>query len=258
MTNDDTALDRMTANLERVDALTKRLLAAVSHKKIPRASLEGPGQDLFMQAATSYVTQMMTNPAKMMEQQIAYWGQSLRHFVENQTTPVVDRRFSDPMWTEHPYFNFIKQQYFLNAQAVDAAIQGMDEIAPRERQRLEYFSRQIIDLFSPTNFLGTNPQALARAVETDGDSLVRGLENLVADLEANEGDLLVTLADKDAFQVGENLATTPGKVVFRNRMFELIQYSPTTEKVHETPLIIFPPWINKFYIMDLKAQNSLI
>ncbi len=115
-----------------------------------------------------------------------------------------------------------------------------------------------MDMFSPANFLGTNPEALARAVETEGESLVRGLENLVRDIEANDGDVLVTLADRDAFRVGENLATTEGSVVYRNRMFELIQYAPRTETVHRTPLIIFPPWINKFYIMDLKPQNSLI
>ena len=113
-------------------------------------------------------------------------------------------------------------------------------------------------MMSPTNYLGTNPEALARAVETEGQSLVDGLENLVRDIEANSGDLIVTLADKDAFKVGGNLATTPGKVVFRNRMMELIQYAPATDEVYETPLVIFPPWINKFYILDLKPQNSLI
>ena len=116
----------------------------------------------------------------------------------------------------------------------------------------------MIELFSPTNFFATNPDALERAVETDGESLVQGLENLVRDIEAHGGELLPTLADPDAFQVGGNIATTEGSVVYRNRMMELIQYAPKTETVHKTPLIIFPPWINKFYIMDLKPQNSLI
>jgi len=141
---------------------------------------------------------------------------------------------------------------------IDQAVQGIDGLEAQDKERLEFFSHQITNLFSPTNFLATNPTALARAVETDGQSLVAGLENLVRDLEANNGDLVVTLADKDAFQVGSNLATTKGSVVFRNRMFELIQYAPTTEKVHKTPLIIFPPWINKFYILDMKEKNSLI
>ncbi len=269
--NRDTAkdVDTLQENLSKVEALTQRMIAAISHKKPVRPSLQGPGQDLFVKAATAYVAEMMSNPAKLMEQQISYWGQSLRHYVEAQEalakgTPApshptpADRRFAGELWNTHPYFNFIRQQYELNAQAVGDAVNGMDHLSDRERQRLDYFSRQIVDMFSPSNFLGTNPEALAKAVATDGESLVHGLENLVADLEANDGDLLVTLADKNAFRVGDNLATTPGKVVFRNQMLELIQYSPTTETVHETPLLIFPPWINKFYIMDLKPQNSLI
>jgi len=141
---------------------------------------------------------------------------------------------------------------------MEAAVAQMDNLDTRERQKLDFFSRQIMDMFSPSNFLGTNPQALARAVETDGESLVRGLENLVRDIEANNGDLMVTLADQGAFDVGGNIATTPGKVVFRNHLFELIQYSPTTQTVQEVPLVVFPPWINKFYIMDLRPENSLV
>ena len=116
-----------------------------------------------------------------------------------------------------------------------------------------------MDLLAPTNYLPTNPDALERAVATEGESLVKGLENLVRDVEANRGDLLVTLADREAFKVGGNIATTEGAVVFRNEMFELIQYKPTTEKVHALPVVIFPPWINKFYILDLTAKKlSLI
>jgi polyhydroxyalkanoate synthase subunit PhaC len=123
---------------------------------------------------------------------------------------------------------------------------------------VEFFANQMIDLFSPTNYLATNPDALERAVATEGESLVQGLENMVRDIESHQGELLPTLADPGAFEVGGNIATTEGSVVFRNRMMELIQYAPTTETVHRTPLVIFPPWINKFYIMDLKPQNSLI
>jgi polyhydroxyalkanoate synthase len=129
---------------------------------------------------------------------------------------------------------------------------------PLEKQRLTYFSSQIIDMMSPTNFLATNPDALEKAVATEGQSLIDGLENLISDLEANNGELVVKLADDSAFEIGRNIATTPGKVVFRNKMMELIQYEPTTETVHATPLIIFPPWINKYYILDLKEQNSMV
>ncbi len=263
-------LERLNENIAKVEELSSRLVSAVSRKKSVPAALQGPGQDLFVQAAAAYMAEMLANPSKILEHQISYWGKSLKHYVEAQhmlaqgkleapedETPA-DRRFANPLWQTHPYFNFIKQQYMLNSEAIEEAVQGLEGLDGREKQRIEYFTRQIMDMMSPTNFLGTNPEALARAVETDGESLVMGLENLVHDIEANDGDLIVTLADKDAFSVGDNIATTEGSVVYRNRMLELIQYKPTTETVHKTPLIIFPPWINKFYILDLKPQNSLI
>ncbi|MGO4916524.1 class I poly(R)-hydroxyalkanoic acid synthase [Pseudogemmobacter sp. W21_MBD1_M6] len=272
-TDDDDAaakLDRMNANLARVEELSQRLVAAMTTKKQANPSLEGPGQDLFMKAAAAYMAEMMQHPSKIIENQVSYWGKSLKHYAEAQealkagklqappdNTPK-DRRFSDPLWQTHPYFNFIKQQYMMSSEAVATAISGLEGLDDKDRKRVEFFSNQIVDMFAPSNFLGTNPEALALALETDGASLVQGLENLVRDLEHNRGDLLVTLADKDAFKVGENIGTSEGSVVFRSRMLELIQYKPTTETVHATPLLIFPPWINKFYILDMKPANSLI
>ena len=266
----DGKLDRLNENLVKVEELSQRLVAAMAHKRPIDPSLQGPNNELFLKAAAAYMAEMVQNPAKILETQISYWGKSLKHYVEAQQvlakgkleappdpTPA-DKRFSNPLWETHPFFNFIKQQYLINAEATHQAVAALDNLDPKERKRVEYFTTQILDLMAPTNFLATNPDALEKAVETDGQSLVAGLENLVRDVEANHGDLLVTLADKDAFKVGENIGTTPGGVVFRNRMLELIQYTPTTPNVHKTPLLIFPPWINKFYILDLKAQNSLI
>jgi len=253
-----------------MDDLSKRLAAALARRKPHDPALSGPSSEVYMKAAAAYLAEMMQNPARVLEHQIGYWGKTLKHYVEAQQVLAKgefkappdpgpkDRRFSNPLWETHPFFNFLKQQYQMNAEALTTAVSDMETLQPEDRRRVDYFTRQIVDMFSPTNFLGTNPDALERAVETDGESLVRGLENLVRDIEANDGELIVTLADKQAFQVGRNLATTPGSVVYRNHMFELIQYAPTTEKVHKVPLLIFPPWINKFYIMDLKAQNSLV
>ncbi|WP_172293562.1 class I poly(R)-hydroxyalkanoic acid synthase [Pseudoruegeria sp. HB172150] len=263
-------LDVLNANLEKVEALSQRLVTALASKQPQRPGLQGPGEDLYLKAFTAYMTEVMSNPAKLMEQQVTYWGKALRHYIDAQQALVrgkfeapddptpTDKRFSNPLWQSHPYFNFLKQQYMLNSEAVKSAVAQLEGLEPREKKRLEYFSQQIVDLYSPANFFGSNPDALTRAVETNGQSIVDGLENLVRDLEASDGSLSVTLADKNAFKLGSNIAATPGKVVFRNRMFELIQYEPQTESVHETPLLIFPPWINKYYIMDLKPQNSLI
>ena len=262
--------DRLGQNLARVEELSSRLVAALSRKRTMAPSLQGPGQELFMKAAAAYMAEMMANPSKILEHQIGYWGKALKHYLEAQEALAhgkleapedhspKDRRFSNPLWDTHPYFNYIKQQYLFSAEAIAQAVADIEGLDEADKKRVAYFSRQIVDMFSPANFLGTNPEALAKAAETEGESLVRGLENLVHDIEANDGDLLVTLADESAFTVGENLATTEGKVVYRNRLFELIQYAPMTETVHTTPLVIFPPWINKFYILDLKPKNSLI
>ncbi len=274
MTTEDTdpaeRLARLNANLKRLEALSQRLTTALSQRKPADPALSGPGSEVYVKAAAAMMAEMMQNPGKVIEAQIGYWGKTLKHYMDAQQsllkgefkppsdTGPADRRFANPLWDSHPFFNYLKQQYLMNAEAVTSAVAGLDTLDSGDKRRVEYFSRQIVDMFAPTNFLGTNPDALEKAVATDGESLVQGLENLVRDIEANSGELLVTLADKNAFKVGGNIATTPGAVVYRNRMMELIQYAPTTEKVHATPLVIFPPWINKFYILDLKPQNSLI
>jgi polyhydroxyalkanoate synthase len=267
-------LEKMNENLARVEELTQRLVQAFSARNPANPSLNGPDQELFAKAASSLWADMLENPGKIYEKQLEYWGKSVRHFMEAQQglmqghlpeadedeeDPLKgDKRFSNPLWETNPYFYYVKHQYALNKQAIEEAVAEADELSPKDKQRLEYFSRQIVDMMSPTNFLGTNPDALEKAVATEGESLVKGLENLVADLEANKGEMVVRLADESAFELGENIATSQGEVVYRNRMMELIQYAPTTDEVHETPLVIFPPWINKFYILDLKEQNSLI
>ncbi|MFN4159989.1 MAG: PHA/PHB synthase family protein [Gemmobacter sp.] len=274
MTTDDSdaaaRAARLTANLARVEELTTRLTAALARRRTADPALQGPSQDVYLKAASAYVAEMMQNPSKILEHQIGYWGKTLKHYVAAQQvllkgelkapedpTPT-DRRFANPLWQTHPFFNFLKQQYLLNAEAITGAVGAMERLDPAERKRVDFFTRQIVDLFAPTNFLATNPDALEKAVATDGESLVKGLENLVRDIESHDGELLVTLADPTPFKLGENIAATPGAVVFRNRMLELIQYAPATEKVHQTPLLIFPPWINKFYVLDLKPENSLI
>jgi polyhydroxyalkanoate synthase len=263
-------LERLNANLLKMDELTKRLVAALSNKRKSDHALQGPGPELYAKAMAAYWAEMAANPGKIIERQVGYWGHALRHAIEAQSAlmsgrPVPppddqpkDRRFSNPLWSDHPYFNFVKQQYQISAAAIQDTVQDLEGLDATDKKRVEFFSRQIVDLFAPTNFLATNPDAMQKAVETEGESLVRGLENLVRDIEENQGDWLVTLSDPDAFELGRDIGATPGKVVHRNRMFELIQYVPTTDKVRAVPIVLFPPWINKFYILDLKPQNSLI
>ncbi|GGH55922.1 class I poly(R)-hydroxyalkanoic acid synthase [Frigidibacter albus] len=262
--------EKLEENLHKVEALTQRLTKALTQKRPANPALEGPGQELFMKAGAAYMAEVMEHPERILEHQVSYWGKALKHYVDAQATLAKgklaapadpgpkDRRFANPLWDTHPWFNFLKQQYLISAEAVQTAVAGLDHLDERDRRRIEYFTKQIVDMMAPTNFLATNPDALERAVATDGQSLVDGMENLVRDIEASHGDLLITLADPKAFRVGENIGTSPGSVVWRNELFELIQYAPSTEKVHKIPLIIFPPWINKFYILDMKPSNSMV
>ncbi|WP_170390509.1 PHA/PHB synthase family protein [Ruegeria arenilitoris] len=265
----DEHVERLKENMLKVEDLSKRLIEVMASKKAHTPALDGPNQELFAKAATAYWAEALQNPAKLLEQQLEYWGKSVLNFAaaqqallagegEADEAPTKDKRFSNPLWDTNPYFRLVRQQYLTNAEAIANAVESVEDLDAKDKRRLKYFSQQIVDMMSPTNFLPTNPDALQKAIETDGQSLIQGLENLVADLEANDGELIVKLADENAFKVGGNLATTPGEVVYRNRMMELIQYSPATETVYETPVVLFPPWINKFYILDLKAQNSLI
>ncbi|WP_299930166.1 class I poly(R)-hydroxyalkanoic acid synthase [uncultured Pelagimonas sp.] len=261
---------RMEANLSKIEELQQRLVSALTKKQQTPTSLNGPEATLYAKASQAYWQEALQNPAKLIEQQVQYWGQTMQHFAEAQKAfsggkmeapenpGPKDRRFSNPLWETNPYFNFIKQQYQINGDAIRKAVESIDDLDATEKRRLRYFAQQITDMMAPTNFFATNPDALEKAIQTDGESLVKGLENLVADVEANQGELIVRLVDESAFEVGGNIATAKGEVVFRNRMMELIQYSPTTEKVHELPIVLFPPWINKFYILDLKEKNSLI
>ncbi|MCV6596265.1 MAG: class I poly(R)-hydroxyalkanoic acid synthase [Mangrovicoccus sp.] len=263
-------LEKLNANLAKLEELSQRLVTAMSHKRQIDPNLQAPSQELFAKAMSAYMTDFMQNPARIMEHQASYWGKILKHYVEAQqalttgklTVPSdetpKDRRFANPMWQSHPYFNFIKQNYLLTSAAISEAVGDIQGMRARDKKRLSYFTQQIVDMCAPTNFFATNPDALEKAVETDGQSVVQGLENLVRDIESHDGELVVTLSDPKAFKVGENLATTEGSVVYRNRMFELIQYAPTTDQVKSIPLVLFPPWINKFYILDLKEKNSLI
>ncbi|MCX8953815.1 class I poly(R)-hydroxyalkanoic acid synthase [Ruegeria sp. NA] len=262
-------IERLKENMDKVEKLSKRLIEVMAVKRPHTPALDGPNQELFARAASAYWAEAWQNPAKLLEQQIEFWGKSVLNFAEAQKALTAsdaeseapkpeDKRFSNPLWETNPYFRLIRQQYQTNAQAIAQAVASVDDLDAKDKRRLQYFSQQIVDMMAPTNFLATNPDALQKAVETEGQSLIKGLENLVSDLEANNGELVVKLADESAFEVGGNLATTPGEVVYRNRMMELIQYKPATETVYETPIVLFPPWINKFYILDLKAQNSMI
>ena len=213
---------------------------------------------------------LMTDPAHLVEAQINLWRDymnlwqnSARRLLGETVTPVIeaesgDRRFKDEMWEESELFDYIKQSYLLTArwiQGVAANVKGLDT---HTAKKVDFYTRQFVDAMAPSNFLLTNPEVLRATIESGGENLIKGLKNLLSDLERGKGSLAISMTDVHAFKIGENIATTPGKVVFQTDLMQLIQYSPTTEKVFKRPLLIVPPWINKYYILDLRQKNSFV
>ena len=212
---------------------------------------------------------MMTNPHKMVEANMHLWQDYMRlwqstasKMMGQESAPVVepardDRRFKGEAW-ENDVFDYIKQSYLLTSNWMENTVGDVEGLDKKTQKKVEFFTKQYVDALSPSNFVMTNPEVLQATVESHGENLINGLRNLLEDMERGDGKLDIKMTDADAFEVGKNVATTPGKVVFRNDLMELIQYTPTTEKVNKTPLLICPPWINKFYILDLREKNSFI
>lgn len=186
------------------------------------------------------------------------WAATLARQRGEPYRPVVepdreDRRFAAAEWRESPYFDYLKQSYLLTARFLAAAVEAA-EVAPAQKQRLRFYARQLGDMMSPANFAATNPEVIRRALETGGESLARGLRNLIGDVEKRR----ITQTDESAFEVGRNLAVTPGAVVFENELCQLIQYAPATPTVRARPFLMVPPCINKYYVLDLAPENSFV
>lgn len=211
-----------------------------------------------------------SHPGSVIEEQMQLWQnqmqllqQTMLKMAGKETQSVVepqkgDNRFKHDEWSENPLFDFVKQSYLLTANSMLQTINSVENLDDKTRQRLLFFTRQWLNAMAPSNFLWSNPEVLRLTMESGGKNLWQGLKQLAEDMEKSADALNIRMTDTTAFKVGENIATTKGKVVFRNRMMELIQYTPTTEKVHKRPLLIIPPWVNKFYILDLKEKNSFI
>ncbi|HET6608256.1 MAG TPA: class I poly(R)-hydroxyalkanoic acid synthase [Rhodopila sp.] len=213
---------------------------------------------------------LMANPAHLVQAQLGFWQDYMtlwqnttRRMMGLESKPVIDapstdRRFKDEAWKDNEVFDFIKQSYLLSARYVTDVVKHVDGLDAKTAQKVDFYARQFIDAMSPSNFLLTNPEVLRRTAETRGENLLKGLNNLLSDLERGKGQLRIKMVDTDAFKVGGNIGVSPGKVVYQNELMQLIQYSPATETVLKRPLLIGPPWINKFYILDLRPKNSFV
>ena len=263
---DPVEMSRMMAHIaEQSQHLVSDFIARQSPMQFGNPDPLNLGQAFFDMTA-----RMMANPAKLMQAQfslwqdyMSLWQSTTRKMLGEPSAPVVspgteDRRFKDALWDENYVFDFIKQSYLLSARWLQGTVREVEGLDEKTARKVDFYTRQFVDAMAPSNFAMTNPEVLRETLETGGENLVKGLSNLLGDLERGKGKLQIRMTDMEAFKVGENIAVTPGAVVYQNELMQLIQYTPTTETVVRTPLLIVPPWINKFYILDLREKNSFI
>ena len=231
----------------------------------------GMADPMAMGAAFFEMTaKLMADPSRLVQAQLSLWQDYLtlwqrttQRLLGGEAEPLVapaaeDRRFRDQAWSDNALFDFIKQSYLLTARWMQGVVKDVEGLDDTTARKVDFYTRQFVDAIAPSNFVMTNPEVLRATIDSRGENLVQGLKNLLDDLERGKGRLAISMTDMAAFKIGENIAATPGKVVFQNDLIQLIQYAPTTETVKRRPLLIIPPWINKFYVLDLRPKNSFI
>ncbi|MEX2453827.1 MAG: class I poly(R)-hydroxyalkanoic acid synthase [Rhodospirillaceae bacterium] len=259
----------LAATIGRIAEQSQRIVADFIARQGDRTDVNGDPLNIGS-AFLAMTARMMSDPARLAKAQMDLWNsyldlwqQAANRIMGRETEalaapPAGDRRFRDAAWDENPLFDYIKQSYLLTSKWLVSTVRETEGLDAETARKVDFYTRQFVDAMAPTNFAMTNPEVLRKTVESKGQNLVNGLANLLNDLEKGEGRLNISMVDNDAFELGRTLAATPGQVVFQNDLMQLIQYAPTTESVRKTPLVIVPPWINKFYILDLRENNSFI
>ena len=261
----------LTATLGKIAEQSQRMVTEFMARQTDQASSDSNSDPLNIGDAFVQMTQrMLADPARMAQAQVGLWNSYLELWqqtadkmmgkeVEVLTTPEAgDRRFKDADWQENPVFDYIKQSYLMTSKWMINTVRETDGLDDETARKVDFYTRQFVDAMAPTNFAVSNPEVLRETVDSKGQNLINGLSNLLNDLEQGDGQLKIKHVENDAFVIGETVATSPGKVVFQNELFQLLQFSPLTKKVRKTPLLIVPPWINKYYILDLREKNSFI
>ena len=261
----------LSRSMAEIAERSQRLVAEFLQRQEYGREGIGMGDPLNVGAAFFEMTaRMMADPARLVQAQLSLWNdymtlwqRTAQRFLGGPAEPVVeaqqsDRRFRDEAWSENTLFDFIKQSYLLSARWIQSTVGGVEGLDDKTARKVDFYTRQFVDAIAPSNFLLTNPEVLKATLESGGENLVKGLQNLLDDLERGKGRLSIKMTDFAAFRIGENIAVTPGKVVYQNDLLQLIQYEPRTAKVKRRPLLIMPPWINKYYILDLRPANSFV
>ncbi len=258
-------------NMVKVAAQSQRLVTDFIKGQARNGSGGGSKDPLNLGSAfVDFLGHAMRNPGHFVEANFRLWHEYLnlwhhttRRMMGEVVQPLIepaagDKRFKDKDWTENQVFDFIKQSYLLSARWLQTTVGDVKGLDDKTRKKVDFYTKQFADALSPTNFLFTNPEVLRATFQSNGENLVKGLNNLLKDLERGKGQLQIRQTDMEYFEVGRNLALTPAKIVYQNDLMQLIQYMPTTEEQFERPLVIFPPWINKYYILDLGEKNSFV
>lgn len=263
-------LEKMSLNLARAAMTAQGAIAEAALRQADRPAALSPDPFHVAPALTQVLGSLASQPDRLIRAQadlytryMDLWASVSRRAMGIEVEPAAspskgDKRFADPEWSSNPVFDAIKQSYLVTSDWLHSLIAETEGVDPLEKRRVEFFMKMLTDAFSPSNFLLSNPVALREAMSSGGESLVKGMENFAADLARGGGQLAIAQTDYEMFRIGENVATAPGKVVFQTELFQLLQFTPSTEQQHEIPLLIFPPWINKFYILDLRPENSMI
>jgi polyhydroxyalkanoate synthase len=257
--------------LHEVAARSSRILQDFGHKRL-QESIAAVVQDELgiARAYMDLYSRLLVDPSAIAAASFNLWIDTMRlwqaswlKMLGQEAPPVAepaknDARFKDQDWSGNFVFDYIKQSYLIAARHIQHAVAGVQGLPEESQKKIAFFTRQYVDALAPSNFAATNPQVLRETLASGGQNLIKGLSNLLADIEKGEGQLRISMTDEAAFQLGRNVATTPGKVVHQNALMQLIQYLPSTPQVFRRPLLIIPPWINKYYILDLRASNSFI
>ena len=268
---DDGASERIAGTMVDVAERAQRLVLDFLSRHGPEVtSATNPDPLNVGNAFFEMTARLMADPVRMAQAQMSLWQDYLGLW-QNAAARVMglkteafaepergDRRFKDAAWTDNQIFDFVKQSYLLTSRWLQSTVRDVEGMDRRTTKKVDFYTRQFVEALSPSNFVLTNPEVLRATMESGGENLIRGLNNMLTDLERGKGRLAIRMTDMNAFEVGKNIAVSPGKVVYRNDLIELIQYQPSTQAVRRTPLLIVPPWINKFYILDLRQENSFI
>jgi polyhydroxyalkanoate synthase len=270
--SDDAGADakRLAQAMQDLAVRGQRLIESFLERQSEDEGFQIPDPAVIAKAFIELGHRLLEDPSRLAEAQAKLWRDhaqlwqaAARRLQGEATTPVAepardDRRFKDEAWNEDAVFDFIKQSYLLTAGWIQETVRNVKGLDVQTARKVDFYTRQFVDAWAPTNFVATNPKVLKATLESRGENLVRGMDRLLSDLERGKGRLRISMTDAGAFRLGENVATTPGKVVFENELMQLIQYAPSTDAVAKRPLLIVPPWINKYYVLDLQPKNSFV